>query len=285
MIKAINAWSLPGGLEGTLSPFDAIQWAKQYGYEGLELAIGDNGILTPETTQSTCQEIRAAAQKEGIKLETVASGLYWGRNLGDSDPAKRAQAQDDLHKMIPITAWLGAKTLLTIPGAVDVFFLPDRPVQPYEEVLTNATEGLKLILPTAEKHQIKLGIENVWNKFLTSPGEMKWFLSQFNSPWIGAYFDVGNVLPFGYPEDWIRYLGKDIAAIHFKDFRKSVGTAEGFVDLPEGDVNFPEVIKALQEIGYNGPLTAELIPTYKLYPLVRVANASTAMDAILGRNY
>ncbi len=203
--------------------------------------------------------------------------------MGDADPASRAQAVDDLRRMVRIAARLGAKTLLTIPGAVEVFFLPDRPIQPYDEVMRNAREGLRQVLPDAERHQVKLGIENVWNKILLSPEEMAAFIDSFGSPWIGAYLDVANVLPFGFPEQWLRMLRHRVVGVHFKDFRKSVGTADGFVDLLEGDVNWAEVMAALGEIGYAGSVAAEMIPGYRQHPIVRVANASHAMDAILGR--
>ena len=228
--------------------------------------------------------IRGAAGEMGLSLASVASGLYWDRALGDCDPAKRAQAKDDLEKMIRIAHWLGAKTLLTIPGAVEVFFLPERPIYPYDEVLRHATEGLRSVLPAAERYQVRLGIENVWNKFLLSPAEMAWFIDQFDSAWIGAYVDVGNVLLYGYPEQWLRVLGKRVVGIHFKDFRKAVGTIDGFVDLLEGDVNWPEVMNAIAEIGYDGPIPAEMIPGYRHHPMVRVANTSQAMDAILARS-
>src|SRR5205823_5128540 len=130
-------------------------------------------------------------------------------------------------------------------------------------------------------HRVRLGIENVWNRFLISAQDMKTFLDQFASPWIGAYMDVGNLLPFGYAEQWLRFLGKQVVGVHFKDFRRAVGTAEGFVDLLEGDVNWPEVMVALREIAYDGPVVAEMIPPYKHCPLVRVANTSRAMDAII----
>lgn len=283
LIKSINYWSFPGGLEGTLDVYEAMRLAKEHGFEGIELGIGDSGALHTGTGEEECVRIRARAQELGLSMASVASGLYWDRALGDCDPAKRAQAKDDLEKMIRIAHWLGAKTLLTIPGAVEVFFLPDRPIYPYSDVLRYATEGLRAVLPTAEKYQVRLGIENVWNKFLLSPGEMAWFIDQFESPWIGAYVDVANLLLYGYPDQWIRFLGKRVVGIHFKDYRKSVGTVDGFVDLLEGDIDWPELMKAIEEVGYDGPIPAEMIPGYKHHPMVRIANTSRAMDAILGR--
>ncbi len=282
MVKAINYWSFPGGLEGTLSPFDAIRHAAAYRFPALELAIGDVGAaLGVDADERTCRDIADAASEAGVALPSVASGLYWSRNLGDASPAHRAQALDDLKKMLQIARWLGAKTLLTIPGAVDVFFMPDRAPLSTEHVWRYATEGIRAALPTAEASQVRMGIENVWNKFLMSPHEMAAFIDQFDSPWVGAYVDVANLIPFGFAEDWLRHLGKRVVGVHFKDFRRSVGTLDGFVDLLEGDVDWPEVVLALRDIGYDGPVAAEMIPGYRHHPMVRIANTSNAMDAIL----
>ena len=203
--------------------------------------------------------------------------------MGDPDVTVREHARDALKRMLQISSWLGCKVHLTIPAAVDVFFLPDRPVQNYGDCIKWGSEGLAELIPHAEACGVKMGIENVWNKMLITIGEMKWFVGQFNSDYVGCLFDVGNVMQFGYPEQWIRSLKDKIIAIHFKDYKKSVGTADGFVDLLEGDVNFPEIVKALGEVGFDGPVVAEMIPHYKLYPIVRVANTSLAMDYILGR--
>jgi L-ribulose-5-phosphate 3-epimerase len=282
LLKSLNYWSAPGGLEGTLDPFDFLKIAKDNGFEAAEIAIGGPTFdcFTPE---HVCLELKAEADRLGIKIPTTASGLYWGRNMGDADEDARMGAYEDLQKMLWISSWLGAKTHLTIPGAVDVFFMPDRAALPYAHVLEHATEGIRRALQTAEIARVRMGIENVWNKFLLSPSEMAMFVDQFNSPWVGAYVDVANLIPFGYAEDWLRFLDHRVVGIHFKDYRRAVGTIEGFVDLLEGDVNWPEVMKAIGEIGYEGPVTAEMIPYYKHHPLVRIANTSRAMDAILGR--
>jgi hexulose-6-phosphate isomerase len=283
ILKSINYWSYPGGLEGKLPVRDFLRLAKSHGFDAVELCVGGEGELTTATTEEQCSDFLSMADEIGITVASVASGLYWGHALGDADPASRSQAADELEAMLHITKWLGCRTLLTIPGAVQVFFLPDRPVQPYHEVENYAREGLKLAAKTAESLGVRMGIENVWNKFLLSPSEMASFLDSIGSPAVGAYLDVANVLPYGYPEHWLRQLSSRVYGVHFKDFRRAVGTVEGFVDLLEGDVNWPEVMAALGEIGYDGPVVAEMIPTYAHYPLVRCANASRAMDAILGR--
>ncbi|RYG25497.1 sugar phosphate isomerase/epimerase, partial [bacterium] len=178
LLKGLNAWSLPGGLEGTLRPEDAIAKAKQHGFEALELCVGPDGEFGLDVTEERCREIVRIASDQGIALRSVASGTYWGRSIGDPDEATRAEALEDLRKLVRITGWLGAKTLLTIPGAVDVFFAPDRPVQPYDEVRKNALEGLRAVAPEAEAAGVRMGIENVWNRFLLSPVEMRDFIDE-----------------------------------------------------------------------------------------------------------
>ena len=283
VLKSINYWSFPGGLEGTFPVAECLEAAKRHGFEAVELCIGRDGALGVGASEVECREIRREAEALGLVLPSVASGLYWGRALGDDDAAARRGALEDLQAMLRISSWLGAQTLLTIPGAVDVFFDLARPVMAYDSVLARAREGLQAALKTAAECGVRMGIENVWSKFLLSPTEMAGFIDSFGSPWIGAYVDVANVLPYGYPEQWLRVLGKRVVGIHFKDFRRAVGTIEGFVDLLEGDVDWPAVVGAIGEIGYEGPVVGEMIPLYRHFPYVRVGNTSRAMDAILGR--
>ncbi|HEX5322941.1 MAG TPA: sugar phosphate isomerase/epimerase family protein [Capsulimonadaceae bacterium] len=283
LLKSINYWSLPGGLEGTLAIGSFLETAKKYEYDAVELCIGDSDALSLDTDRETCLAIREQAEQMGLPIPSVASGLYWSYCLASATSADRERAVKALERMIRITSWLGARTLLTIPGSVDIFFKPEQAPMAYDEVWNYTQEGLNRVLGLAEEMGVRLGIENVWNRFLLSPLEMARFIDSFNSRAIGAYVDVGNVLLMGYPEQWLTILGDRVAGIHFKDFRRAVGTAEGFVDLLEGDVDWPEVMDAIKRIRYEGPLVAELIPLYKHYPEMRAANASRAMDAIMGR--
>jgi len=166
---------------------------------------------------------------------------------------------------------------------VDVFFNPDAEVISYDIVLARARQGMKRLLKTAEQCKVALAVENVWSKFLLSPVEMRDFIDGFKSEYVGSYFDVGNVMAFGYPEQWIRILGKRIKRVHFKDFKTACGGVDGFCDLLEGDVNWPAVMKAFRAVGYNGYCTAEMIPLYPCHPMVRIKNTSNAMDAIFGK--
>ncbi len=281
--KSINYWSYPGGLEGTLPLKEFFSHAARHGFESVEVCIGSAGVLSYETTETECERILDQAAEAGVEISSVASGTYWEFSLASENLDARKRALDALCKMALLTGKLGCRTLLTIPGAVDVFFQPEFAVQSYADVLERAHGGLCDALPTAASANVILGIENVWNKFLLSPTEMAAFIDSFHSPNLGAYVDVANILPYGYPEQWLRILGKRVAGIHFKDFRRAVGTIEGFVDLLSGDVNWPEVTKAIAEIGYDGPVVAEMVPLYRHYPMARCAATSLAMDHILGR--
>jgi hexulose-6-phosphate isomerase len=253
-------WMFEGGLETKKPVADAMAEAKNLGFDAIELCVADQGVLTHQTTQAQCEDIVAQAQKIGIEISSVASGQSWTWSPSANDPKIRAEIIDFTCKALQVTKWLGTDAYLFVPGAVDVFFLPDAEVIPYDICYQRATEAVKQILPTAEQTGVALGIENVWNKFLLSPMEMRDFIDGFGSEMAGAYFDVGNVLLTGYPCQWIRILDKRIKRVHVKDFKKSVGTVEGFVDLLEGDVNFENVKKALAEIGYDGYVTAEMLP-------------------------
>ena len=162
--------------------------------------------------------------------------------------------------MLEVASWLKVNTILVVPGAVDVIFDPTRPVVSYEVVYQRAQESLKKLVPLAEKFKVNIAIENVWNKFLLSPLEMRHFVDEFDSEYLGVYFDVGNVILYGYPEQWIKILGKRIKKVHFKDFKREIGTLAGFVNLLYGDVNWPAVIKALQDVQYDDYVIAELFP-------------------------
>lgn len=253
-------WMFEGGLEATLPVAEAMAQAKALGFDAIELCIGSQGVLTHETSQAECEQIVAQAKDVGIEIAGVASGESWGCSPSDDDPEVRAKIVAFTKKALQVTKWLGTDAYLFVPGAVDVFFLEDSPVVPYDVCYDRAKEAVAQLVPTAEQLGVTVGIENVWNKFLLSPLEMRDFIDSFDSKAVGSYFDAGNVLLTGYPEQWIQILGKRIVRVHVKDFKKSVGTAEGFVDMLEGDVDFDKVKTALTEVGYDGYVTAEMLP-------------------------
>jgi hexulose-6-phosphate isomerase len=274
MKKAVNIWSFRTG-----SLREAFSLAKKAGFKGLELALAEEGELNLRTSEKELAAIKQAAAGEGIALFSVASGLYWKYSLTSPDPKQRNKAAGVARRQLETAAYLGCDTILLIPGAVSVGFAPELGVVDYGEAYKRALEALGELAPYAEKHKVHIGVENVWNNFLLSPLEMASFIDAVGSPYVGSYFDVGNVLPQGYPEQWIRILGKRIRKVHFKDFKRNAYGLEGFVNLLEGDVNWPEVMKAFDEIGYKGWCTGEISP-YAHYPDQVLFNTSASMDRI-----
>ena len=253
-------WIFDGGLDGTLPIKSAMEQASKMGFEGIELGIASQGVLTHNTSQAECEEIVREAQKHGLEISGVASGESWTTSPTANDEDVRLKIIDFTQKALQITHWLGSDAYLFVPGAVEVFFLPDAEVIPYDVCYQRASEAISQLVPVAEKLGVAIAVENVWNKFLLSPLEMREFIDNFNTSQVGVYFDVGNVLLTGYPDQWIRILGSRIKRVHIKDFKLSVGNADGFVDLLEGDVDFEAVKQALSEINYDGYVTAEMIP-------------------------
>ena len=277
MKKGISYWAFDGGLEGKRDIEDAMQTAKKHKYQSIELAVAYSGVLTPETSQERCDEIVSAAKKIGIEISSVATGIYWETPLTDNDAKVRNKAIQATKKILAIARWLKTDAILIIPGAVDIFFRPEYPPHPYDVVQKRAIQGINKLIPTAEKYRVSLCLENVWNKFLLSPLEVRDFIDQFKSKYVKSYFDAANVLLYGYPDQWAKILGNRIKRVHIKDFKRSVGTAEGFCDLLEGDLDFKSFMKSLRAIRYNGYVTAEMIPPT---PGI-LQRTSKAMDKIL----
>lgn len=269
MYTAINYWVL-GGFDGKKGPDAAISDAAAWGLDGVELTVGD--CLPVDITKEECERIRSVADRAGVGLRTLASGFYWGCSLGSPDASEREEARAFTRNYLQIASWIGAESILVVPGAVDVAWDPGRPVVPYQQVWDYASDSLKELLPLAEELGVTIALENVWNKFLLSPVEMKAFVDQFGSGRIGVYFDTGNCLVNGYPEHWIDILGTRIKAIHVKNYLRdnAGGTLAGFGDdLQQGDLNVGAVLEAVKRNGLeNLTFTAEMIPFSRLPEMV-----------------
>ena len=248
MKKSISYWSFPPDL----SLKECFTLAKKAGFEAIEVTLPSGKEITLDSGKEDLIQIRKEADKIGIELSSLASGLFWDYSLTAGDSETREKAKQIVRKMLEFASFLGVDTILVVPGAVDVFFKPGGEVVSYDVVYERALSALKELAPVAEKYRVNIGVENVWNKFLLSPLEMRDFIDKVGSPFVGAYFDVGNVILTGYPEQWIRILGARIQKIHLKEFSRkkcdNEGRWKGFdVSFLEGDNNWPETVPPVVE--------------------------------------
>lgn len=275
---AINIWSFPSDMQVR----ECFTVAKDAGFEGFELAIAESGPVNLQTSEAELVEYRKMANDMGLELTSLASGLGWSLPLTDERDTVRARGLDAVKRQIEAAAVLEVDTILVVPGVVGAEFLGTDVGVDYDVAYDRALEAMQELAPLAEASGVYIGVENVWNKFLLSPLEMRGFLDSVNSPYVGAFFDVGNVVAFGYPEQWIKILGSRIKKVHVKDYRKQAAGLAGFVDLLAGDVDYPKVVDALNRIGYTDFIIAEM-GLYKHHPLQSIYNTAGAMKAILGQ--
>lgn len=233
--KAIVFSMIPDGL-GLEERFAL---ARRAGFDGVEVGpVGDAQAVSA---------MRSAAENAQVEIHSFIYG-GWKAPLSSPDESVAEQGEREVAEALHCAKRLGADAVLLVPAVVNE---STRYIEAYER----SQKRLRRLIPEAEKNGVPILIENVWNNFLLSPIEFARYIDELDSPWVGAYFDVGNVVAFGWPEDWIRTLGRRIRKVHLKDFRRG---PRQWVNLREGDVNWPEVRRALDEVGYSGYLTAEL---------------------------
>ena len=223
---------------------EKFQCAKDAGFDGVEVMSHLDRVETLKASEVT-----------GMPIASVCGALHWQFPVCDPNPEVREQGIEALKVALEDAAAYNTDTVLFVPGRVNE-------TVSYDECWDRTTEALKKIIPLAEKLQVKIAIENVWNNFLLSPIEAAIFVDSFKSPMVGFYFDCGNILPYGWPEQWIKILNKRIARVHIKEYSKKIadtqGRSAGFgVKLTEGDVNWSAVMKALDDINYNSWTTIE----------------------------
>lgn len=232
-----KAYMLGGLMKGKVQ--ETFQFLKDAGFEGVEL-ISPNDL--------DVNEVIGARDKTGLVIHGVSGGRHWQEPLSHPDPAVVERGMAAIRQEFLDCKAYGGTTVLVVPAVVN------KDVS-YRDAYKRSQAAIRKLIPDAEKAGIKIAIEEVWNKFLLSPPEFARYIDEFESPWVGAYFDVGNVVEFGYPQEWIRELGKRILKIHIKEYKK-----EKRFDylLGEGEIDWPEVRKALAEVGYEGWITAEV---------------------------
>ncbi len=264
----INRWTLPPAL----SLSDAFRMAKRAGFDSIEINIAEDGELTLESDEPAVRSIVASAREAGIELSSLSTGLGWRYPLGSPDPAIREKAQAVVRKSLEVANWMSVDTILVVPGVVNADTA-------YDDVYRWSQEGLHRVAPDAEDRRVAIGVENVWNKFLLSPLEFARYLDEIGNPYIGAYFDAGNILQYGYPDQWIRILGSRIKKVHVKDFKSNVGNGSGFCNPLQGDVPWAKVRAALEAIGYDEYVTGE-VEGYKVHPEVGLKHIAESLRAV-----
>ena len=259
---------------------EAARQAAGAGYDGVELVLSESGSLNMKTSDADVLSLRHEIESLGLSICAVGAWNLWENNLAGEDLKAASHAQDIIRRQIDLAALLGADTVLVVPGWVGTNFAPG--IVPYDMAYNNAQERLSRLAPCAQAAGVSIGVENVWNKFLLSPLEFRRFLDEINNPFVGAYFDVGNLIYIGIPDQGIRILGEThIKKIHFCDARESQAGLGMFVDLMAGDVDYTAVMKALRDIGYDDWVTVEFLPNYRNFPYQSIINARLSLDTLL----
>ena len=225
-----------------LSYPDRFKMARDVGFEVVQAPT--------EGDEHKAEEIKKAADGAGIRIDSVMNMDHWKYPLSSSNPADVEKSVAGMRTSLHNAKLWGADTVLLVPAVVDS-------KTSYQDAWVRSKKEIQKLMPLAEELKVVIAIEEVWNKFLLSPLEMAKYIDEFKSPWIKAWFDVGNVVLYGYPQDWIHTLDKRIVKVHLKDFkRKEDGYA--WVNLGEGDVDWTAVRQAFADVGYSGSAITEL---------------------------
>jgi hexulose-6-phosphate isomerase len=224
---------------------ERFQLARDVGFEGIEIGTVSDS--------KEADEIKDASAKTGLLIHSVMNAEHWRSPLSSADPALVAKSVAGMETSLRNAKLWGAGVVLLVPAVVN-------PQTGYQDAWTRSQKVIReRILPLATELQVIVGIEEVWNKFLLSPLELNKYVDEFQSPWVRAYVDVGNMVFYGYPQDWIRTVGKRTVRVHLKDFQLDRPNGKfAWKNLGEGDIDWPEVRKALADIGYESWATVEI---------------------------
>jgi hexulose-6-phosphate isomerase len=234
---------------------DGLQLCKEIGYQGLEILLTESGELTMKAGPDDYAALRKMSEAAGVELTSVCGSA----TFTDDDPAVIERSKAQVRKMLEAAEALGMDTVLVTGGRVTE-------TVPYDVAYNRLLSALQELALDAERHRVNIGLENVWNKLLLSPLEFRDFLDALGSPYVGAYFDTGNVVLYGYPEQWIRILGTRIKKIHFKDFKMDYSTSRfEWTQLMEGAVNWPAVMREIRAIGYDDFVITEVCGDRAVY--------------------
>lgn len=245
--KAVKIGMVSGEAK-SLSLAEKFSLLKRIGYDGVELD-------SPNNLDS--KEVLTAIDKSGLPVHGVVDSIHWNKTLSDPNPTVRQEGLEALQQAIRDAKAYGATSVLLVPAVVSQSVS-------YADAYTRSQAEIRKTIPLAEESGIKILFENVWNNFLLSPLETANYIDEFESDSVGAYFDVGNVVRYGWPQHWVAALGKRIGKLDIKEFSRQKmndeGLRKGFnVEIGEGDCDWPQVREQLSAIGYtDGWATAEV---------------------------
>ena len=264
-LKKAVKYSMVAG-KGT--PLEKFELLKRLGFQGVEID-SPNSLDLPALV--------AARDKTGVVIHGVIDSAHWKDTLSSPDAAVRAKGLTALRVAIADAKTVGADTVLLVPGVVTKGV-------PYEQCWERSTAEVKKAIPDAEKAGVKIAIETVWNNFITKPEQLVEYVDQFKTPTVGAYFDVSNMVKYGVPPAaWIRALGKRMLKFDFKGYSLDKAKAakddwKGFdAKIGEGSEDWPEVLLACGEVGYDTWATAEVAGGDEKW----LADVAARMDKIL----
>jgi hexulose-6-phosphate isomerase len=269
-----------------MSLTECFQLAKDAGFDGIEVNYDLENDISPKATAAELKQIGETARKIGIEISGVCSFLFWPYAITANDAAKRKRGLELLSLMVKAAKALGTENLLVVPGAVTIPWLPGTEPVANDVCLRRAREGIRKVLPEAEKAGVYLNMENIFaNGFLFSPQEMNDFVDSFDSEYVQVHFDTGNIMEYQFPEHWVRQLGKRTKNIHLKEFNRRGGefNLEAFRPLLDGTTNWPAVLAELDKVGYRGYLTFEYFHPFAHWPEALIYQTSDSLDRMLGR--
>ena len=276
---AVRKSIMAGTFPATTPLVDQFHLAAGAGFSGIEIGLAREGFFSIDGDPADVDAVARLAHDTGLTISGMLAGPLGHVPPTSNDESARVEARRIARRAIEVASTLGVDTLLVVPGRVEADV-------PYGVAWERAVAFVRDLVPDAERHDVHLAIENVWNRMIYTPIEMRYFIESVGHPRVGAYFDAGNHAAFGWPHHWPPVLGNLIRRVHVKGFNTNAGaTWPGFVRLLDGNIDWPAVMASLRAIGYDGWVTIEVgvsAPNQTHDELVRrLREFSADMDALL----
>ncbi|MDW3651159.1 MAG: sugar phosphate isomerase/epimerase family protein [Bacteroidia bacterium] len=267
--KGLTKKSLKWGMiQEEISVMEKFKLVKELGFDGIELD-------SPNDLDEV--EVLEAKEASGLEIPGVVNSVHWKKPLSHPDAAVRAECAASMETALKACKRYGGTTVLLVAGVVNDDIS-------YADAYKRSQDEIRKLLPIAKETGIKIAIENVWNNFLISPVEAARYIDEFESDMIGWYFDVGNIVRYGWPHHWVEALGHRIMKVDIKEYSRKKQTDEGIwkgfnVELGEGNSDWEKVNAALKKVGYTGWGSAEMRGGDR----ERLADISRRMDDVYSR--